>query len=767
MANGPLGGFMPTPAAPAQPPQVKLDTTADSRGTFNSFLRSMNGATSLNPPSMAPLQGVIADPLAPALSNIDIFNQPVQMMFDGGEAEDFSDFAGFEDSSDPFGGGGQDSFEDSGNDEQIIGTPVDISQEVAALPDVFTGTDTSMFSDDPAVVDRRGVNVGLESRGGFSAGVVPDLRGERFARFKNVPLAMRGIARDFRSKIRGAGDDGLTVSSYFNEFNPSDDNKNRLAEFESLTGKKAGDKLNIDDMQNIMNIQAKYEAGIRNVAPSVQKAILNTVNIDDDRKVEDILGNLDLGKSLLTKPTDFLNIEATPKIGSPAMAGLPAVTSRFNVTKPKSEIEVLRDAVANTIRQTKTPLSDTEKALQQNQLAQQGLNLGPVTFDDDLANFEQDWRDRGERSRGFEDSRVGDDFDTALSIVDQREKNALRDQLLREGEIAQNWRDRDYTLPRNMSLDDLIAATTPGNPLYEATKRGDFSMFKGDPFNPNPLMERNLQDGTTQTATTTTTTLPEDYEEKVGLPFSDKRMRDIERLYNVPEGQRRTGEGDHPNILSGIPTALNFLETVPREQMAIDIALGRPRGLGEMIRGFTATPARNMAEFTNRLQRNIANESGETRDFTSKEIPESQLVRNNRGRVIGIRDSSGRLVTGTDPNAFIDEGGDDPTPIIRPLIPKKPEVDPKPDLPPNIIGGTGGQLGNLQPIVDDTVVASPFAPASSSIQPVTFDTGDLNKLLEMLTGVAARPVVSAKKGGVIGMENGGLIKAVDDFLAAG
>jgi len=41
MANGPLGGFMPTPASPSQPPQVKLDTTAASRGTFNNFLKNM------------------------------------------------------------------------------------------------------------------------------------------------------------------------------------------------------------------------------------------------------------------------------------------------------------------------------------------------------------------------------------------------------------------------------------------------------------------------------------------------------------------------------------------------------------------------------------------------------------------------------------------------------------------------------------------------------------------------------------------------------
>lgn len=84
MANGPLGGFMPTPASPSQPPQVKLDTTAASRGTFNNFLRNMGGAST--PPSMmAPSMGAI-NPLqiAPAFSDIDIFNPPMQMMADGG-----------------------------------------------------------------------------------------------------------------------------------------------------------------------------------------------------------------------------------------------------------------------------------------------------------------------------------------------------------------------------------------------------------------------------------------------------------------------------------------------------------------------------------------------------------------------------------------------------------------------------------------------------------------------------------------------------------
>jgi len=105
MANGPLGGFMPTPPSPGQPPQVKLETSAESRGTFNKFLGTLpkNGA-------IAPIQtGVMQSstaPVSPMTSNVNIFQpqmsqmtampmmppaQPVQMMQEGGVA-DFGDF---------------------------------------------------------------------------------------------------------------------------------------------------------------------------------------------------------------------------------------------------------------------------------------------------------------------------------------------------------------------------------------------------------------------------------------------------------------------------------------------------------------------------------------------------------------------------------------------------------------------------------------------------------------------------------------------------
>ncbi len=110
---------------------------------------------------------------------------------------------------------------------------------------------------------------------------------------------------------------------------------------------------------------------------------------------------------------------------------------------------------------------------------------------------------------------------------------------------------------------------------------------------------------------------------------------------------------------------------------------------------------------------------------------------------------------GRDPNQQMQQG-DDETPIIRKKVEDQEEKKDD-DKPPNIIGGGDPVIDTLPP--PPTVVASPFAPSSANIRPVTFDTGDLNKLIEMLTGVPARPVVAKQEGG--------LIKAVDDFLATG
>lgn len=202
MANGPLGGFMPTPPSPGQPPQVKLETSAESRGTFNKFLGTLpkNGA-------IAPIQtGVMSSstaPVSPMTDNVNIFQpqmsqmapmpmpapmsmpmmpmtpsgRPVQNFFSGGEIDSFVDDS---DGGNNFSSGN----DNDDNYESFVGDDPDFSYnpdtggfDVADRPDVSDNEqqqniqDSQTFIDTPfsapSVIDTRGRtnirNVGARS----------------------------------------------------------------------------------------------------------------------------------------------------------------------------------------------------------------------------------------------------------------------------------------------------------------------------------------------------------------------------------------------------------------------------------------------------------------------------------------------------------------------------------------------------------------------------------------------------------------------------
>ena len=243
---------------------------------------------------------------------------------------------------------------------------------------------------------------------------------------------------------------------------------------------------------------------------------------------------------------------------------------------------------------------------------------------------------------------------------------------------------------------------------------------------------------------------PEDFEENVGKAFDAKRMADIERLYGEDVGQTKPGRGSDPTFFEGLgvpgigTTIGDFIERKSRENMATEVALGRPMTLGETLFGFDADPATTMEEYTKR---------------TGRKIPESQLVRNESGRIIAIKDEFGRVVSGVDPNAPIQSGDDSDDPILikRPLT-KDPEPEDK-DKTPNVFGG--GQTRTTEP--KSVFVDSPFTANIGDYSPVGFDSGDLNKLIESITGIASPRRM--EKGGVTKFENGGVISAVDNFLA--
>jgi hypothetical protein len=604
MSNGPMGGFMPTPPAPSQPPAVKLDTTATSRGNFNEFLRNMNGA--MNPP-LAPMVGAAAPTLAPTMSDIDIFNPPVQNFEIGGFAGDTSGTFSVDDDT----GQTSDSFDFfSGSDEPSSVLTGDDDQAISDL--IAAGTNVvpqNIFADDAQA--SVGTNVGLEKSGGFSAGVQKDVPG-RFTAFRSPSFAMRGLARDFRSKIRDAGDNGLTVSNYFNTFNPSDDNKDRLEEFKSLTGKSGSDKLNLNDMNNIMNIQAKYEAGIRNVAPSVQKAILSTVDIDDDRKVEDILGDLDLGINLAGNRDDIRSIEANP-VFSPAMAGLPLVKSTRS-TVPEDQARAIINLVGSGSPKAPTISEQLQENVRQQQLAERGRALGPIQFGDDLANFSANVRGQQPTvdtvfdidtrdTRNF----VGDDFEPALNLADRNEADRLAAGQAMGVGTAPNLQNLTSTaMGRGIKPDESMTMVEAGGKGIPAPKE-----FR-DPF---------------------------------------------------PNAGIKIGSRTIPTIFS----LANEFSKYSRGRVLDSIAQ----------KGYTP-------------------------------VYDGDVI-------VGAKDKFGNLMEGMDPNAPMGSNENE-DPIIRPIIPIKKKEEEVKDKPPNIIGGMPIASAPALP----TVVDSPFAPATSKIEPSKF-----------------------------------------------
>ena len=296
------------------------------------------------------------------------------------------------------------------------------------------------------------------------------------------------------------------------------------------------------------------------------------------------------------------------------------------------------------------PLTDVEKGVQQNQedlMAQRGRALGPTTFRDDAADV------TFENIRG-QTPTTDTVFDIDTTSIQPTSQSAGVQELLDRGAAAQRQ--------RNQAEQDELAAGQ--------------SMGVGTP----PLDATNITEtalgGRSQNATRST--LPEDYEENVGASFSPEKMADIERLYNRNVGQTKPGRSSDPTFFEGLgvpgiaTTIGDFIEKTSRENMANEIALGRPMGLGETLFGYTADPAKTIAEYNER---------------TGRTIPESQLIRNDSGRIIGIYNEKGRLVSGMDPNAPMNTGDDnDSNPLILRRIAKEKEEE-KEDKTPNVFGG--------------------------------------------------------------------------------
>jgi hypothetical protein len=424
-----------------------------------------------------------------------------------------------------------------------------------------------------------------------------------------------------------------------------------------------------------------FQYTTRGTTPKEQDELRELRQIDDDEFNPRVLEASARGSRLgEALANDFLNASRMP--GTAVSDFLNPATVTQNISPENTATRIARNN--RSINEIRADLGSRVPDTALENLAGRRDRLPDQVFDIDTRD-----------TRNF----VGDDFAPALDLVDARQE-------ARQKQLA----ERDASV---RDMDDIDRATTG--------RASDFP---------------------------TLPTVPEDFEENVGKAFDAKRMADIERLYGEDVGQTKPGRGSDPTFFEGLgvpgigTTIGDFIERKSRENMATQVALGRPMTLGETLLGFDADPATTMEEYTKR---------------TGRKIPESQLVRNESGRIIAIKDEFGRVVSGVDPNAPIPSGDDSDDPI---LIRRPPKEDPEPeDKTPNVFGG--GQTTTKEP--KSVVVDSPFTANVGDYSPVGFDSGDLNKLIESITGIASPRRM--EKGGVTKFENGGVISAVDNFLA--
>jgi len=728
MVNGPLGGNMGTPPVPPQPPQVSFTTTAESRGGFNNFLKSIPQTTNMTP--IPPLGSAPTAPMSNPMGNIDIFNQPpsmgmgmmgmnqppmqqpmqppmnmgvglmgtpVQSFFDGGQVDDFGDFS----SAGDFSVGDTEDRSESDNFQDALDQSVDQASQFGDGQDSI-----NVFSDDPAVVDRRGINVGLENTGGFTAGVVPNLRGERFARFESVPFAQRALGRDFQTKIRN--NPNLTAGDYFETFTPSSENPggtgNRMAEFTRATGKGPNDILSINDMNNIMDIQGKYEAGIRNNPAGQIEKISTTVPMNDDKQIASILDNLDLSKDLAldnerksfvqSQPdgalkntifdyvpdafqiSNFLNQRGNQAPTGVAPVGTQGAGSRGDTIQSIPQV----DSFGDPARVDPNVMTESAIKTGTGNIAGMDENTFRSLSSDAQQQILNDIRaaDLGTTFTPYDSQpNFGIVPDTALETMAGR-RDILPDQVF---DIDTNVVDR------NPDLDALRSSGTPVDTIFDIDTTDTRNFVGDDAFDDSTFIETPL---------------------------------------NMVEAGGM-----------GIPAPKEFKDPFPNA------------GIGA-IPTLTSLANKFSAYSRGRVLDSIAQKG-----YTP--VMDGDVI-------VGAKNKLGQLMEGMDPNAPMDTGNDNnENPLIIRPIAKAEEEEKEEEKLPNVIGGgeTPAPVSSGSVVVD-----SPFTSNVGNFIPSSFNTGELNKLIEALTGVASPKAM--KQGGVAGYAEGGrVMQALDNLLATG
>lgn len=704
MVNGPLGGNMGTPPVEPQPPQVSFTTTAESRGGFNNFLKSIPQTTAMTP--IPPLGSAPTAPMSNPMGNIDIFNQPpsmgmgmmgmnqpqmqqpmqppmqqpmnmgvglmgkpIQNFFDGGGVDD-SDFGGFSDY------GSVDATSDDGFSEDN-----DVSDYSTDDSGVYTGGDDS--NQDIALPTPR-----------------PEILKEAVGRAENQVFGdTEGDALGFFNKSGGLTDAGQ--KEYDNAI---------MANLDVLQDERPANTgiqlANVFDDQSILGDSTNNVNPADIVQASFKPGSLNPTFSNN------VLDGLDLSASLGQNRNRNVEPEAFDMFGNP----MSTLTNQPGV-------------------------SISNRAMQQ-------------MVDNDLAD------------RAFSEGN----FSMIGPADEEYPGDAFPGKALTTQNVSpQNTADR--IARNNRSINEIRAGIESGNDdIYTDSVPNLYDPPEEDPnYNPNvPSLayqgyNPNLDEGYNPNVPSTLDVnsprgfTPLDIDTR---PVNQAGFRDTDFVFDpanynmdamstnvvpgigalTPDEKSKLG-GDPSNMVEaggmGIPAPKEFRDPFPNA------------GIGA-IPTLTSLANKFSAYSRGRVLDSIA-QKGYTPVYDGDVI-------------VGAKNKSGQLMEGMDPNAPMDTGNDNnENPLILRPIAKAPEEEKEEEKLPNVIGGgeTPAPVSSGSVVVD-----SPFTSNVGNFIPSSFNTGELNKLIEALTGVASPRAM--KQGGVAGYAEGGrVMQALDNLLATG
>jgi hypothetical protein len=803
MVNGPLGGNMGTPPVEPQPPQVSFTTTAESRGGFNNFLKSIPQTTAMTP--IPPLGSAPTAPMSNPMGNIDIFNQPpsmgmgmmgmnqpqmnpmmqqpmqtpmqqpmmgglmgkpIQNFFDGGGVDD-SDFGGFSDY------GSVDATSDDGFSEDN-----DVSDYSTDDSGVYTGDNSSnMGLDDDVVAQniiQNALNEGInqsttQDSGSNNVNIAPRINSQIMGSEEDI--FQDGINRDIAGSLtnREAANMMPNASNFGSRAAPNIAGAFRGGNNASLLGPedalidaitKGKSDLYAPFTNNPGNLkQAREDLTTETIkgfnadgTPRTGPALFNTLEAGQ-KALDDQLSSY--GNRGINTATDFVNtylgtdIKENPLENKQGYLSAVnnAVGSNFDLSNAATRGNLMNAIARQELGQKGI------NALNNQVTTATGLDLTSLSPSNTRDIVDDAYTTDVPQVRTSITPDVVGSTNAELNAMDRAITNTQRANEIQNQLANVNDQTLADRLQNQRGLDRNIS-TIPDTALETMIDRRD--IFQPD----NIGTGQQRVDTSLENMAGRRDVLPDQVfdintnvvDRNPDLDALRSRGTPVDTIFDIDTTDTRNFVGDdafddstfieNPSNMveaggMGIPAPKEFKDPFPNA------------GIGS-IPTLTSLANKFSAYSRGRVLDSIA-QKGYTPVYDGDVI-------------VGAKNKSGQLMEGMDPNAPMDTGNDNnENPLILRPIAKAEEEKVEEEKLPNVIGGgeTPAPVSSGSVVVD-----SPFTSNVGNFIPSSFNTGELNKLIEALTGVASPRAM--KQGGVARYAEGGrVMQALDNLLATG